>query len=198
VNHVGSLDVGRTAPPMVAMLLHSVNPQLTAVLWIQSQAELDDARWRPSWMRNVSMKAESVGRGALALDGLPSIRCTLASPLALFSSPRYLRILELHGSRVTNNDIQGIEHCVNLKNRSLMSCKRIASVANLAALRSLKTLDLGGTRVTHEGLVGIESIAKLEELSLSVTRLAASNSLNKTGSRWHTDYGRRLCRARRC
>jgi hypothetical protein len=54
VSLVTGSDVGRTAPPpMVANMLHCINPLLSELVTIATESHLDVARQRPSWIRGV-------------------------------------------------------------------------------------------------------------------------------------------------
>ncbi len=137
VGHVAGPDVGRTAPPpMVAHLLHSVNPLLNQALMIANQSDLEVAQSRPSWIRNLSIVTNdvSIGLAALSLEGLRSIKCPVALPVAQLASSRTLKVLYLNPA---SGDISGIEFCPALE-ELLLSGKAITSLTSLDGRRTTR------------------------------------------------------------
>jgi Leucine-rich repeat (LRR) protein len=181
LNHGGTVP-----PPMVANILHSVNPLLGEMFPVNTQVDLELAHKLPSWIRGVNIvaKDERIVLSAFAVTGMRSIQCAVSVPLRCVSAPS-LKSLVLDSTNMADDDLAGIERCPALEGLSLSKCMKITSVRSLAASKCLKKLDLSYTSVTDTGLTGLESIDTLEVVHLQgtkisdVTNLATSKSLKE-------------------
>ncbi len=126
---------------MIANMLLCINPLLNEPVTIFTESDLEVARRRPSWIRAVSIETDdpTIGVAALALDGLRSIECTVALPLAPLLSSRTLKVLELRSDDITNDTIARNECIATLENLSLYECKQVTSVTSLATSKSLRS-----------------------------------------------------------
>jgi hypothetical protein len=113
LSHVAGPDVGRTAPPpMVANMLHCINPLLKKEITINTQSDLEAAQRRPSWIRAVGIETYDDPRG--------------------FATSKSLKKLNLNGTTVTDAGLTGIQCIPTLEDLSLYHCQQVTSVTRLA------------------------------------------------------------------